>query len=529
MTSTLSYPSLGLATPHYPHDALERRKQYMRDVVDGGFPYSRKLSAHTACVNAITFSNGDGRWLASAGDDPFIYLWDFHQTDLSQPTCGYIGHSSNVFALAFSATNSYLYSGDTDDLIFKYDVSQWSSYSDEPGNAVTTLNRHEDSIRDLSCHPENDNLLLSAGDDGRILLHDLRAGDGTRPEGRLFGGPSFTSVQHHPTMHNLFVTGDSLGEVVLRDVRMAFDSFTLHKKGVVQEYVTGLSKRPHVHLSRAEVGSICFDRTGSKLAVTLLHYLPTVFAVMDPFPLAVLSGTNLPDGTPISSGERTYTNSCTIKHGSFGGPSLDGDEYYSAGSDDFRAYVWKIPSTESLQEARETISSEEWHSGERPITTVGFAPTIQSDRSLPLELSTPSCRLAGHKSIVNSTVMHPHWPFLVTAGVERYMLLHSPLPSGPCFTEMSLTSQDARLLPAANEEDRRRFVQALTSGRRIDEEDNDDDDTIALFDEILRQEGHADVFVLRSWSPELDFEEEEFNSLDDPGDTVHVRIHRDWF
>lgn len=28
----------------------------------------RKLSVHNSCVNALTFSNGDGRWLASAGD-----------------------------------------------------------------------------------------------------------------------------------------------------------------------------------------------------------------------------------------------------------------------------------------------------------------------------------------------------------------------------------------------------------------------------------------------------------------------------
>lgn len=78
--------------------------------------------------------------------------------------------------------------------------------------------------------------------------------------------------------------------------------------------------------------------------------------------------------------------------------------------------------------------------------------------------------------------MHPHWPLLVTAGVERYMLLHSPVPSGPCLTEAKSTPQEARPLPDANEEDRRRFVQALTSGRRTDEED-DDEDTIALFDE----------------------------------------------
>lgn len=32
---------------------------------------------------------------------------------------------------------------------------------------------------------------------------------------------------------------------------------------------------------------------------------------------------------------------------------------------------------------------------------------------------------------------------------------------------------------------------------------------------ILRQEGQADVFVLRSWSPELDFEEVVHHMSDD--------------
>lgn len=43
-------------------DYLARRKTYRND------GYSRKLDGHKSCVNALTFSNGDGRWLASAGD-----------------------------------------------------------------------------------------------------------------------------------------------------------------------------------------------------------------------------------------------------------------------------------------------------------------------------------------------------------------------------------------------------------------------------------------------------------------------------
>lgn len=66
---------------------------------------------HTSCVNSLTLSSGDGRFLASGGDgaysfkcltssdlisytgtDPFVYLWDLHQDELTQPTCGFIGH-----------------------------------------------------------------------------------------------------------------------------------------------------------------------------------------------------------------------------------------------------------------------------------------------------------------------------------------------------------------------------------------------------------------------------------------------------
>ena len=40
---------------------------------------------------------------------------------------------------------------------------------------------------------------------------------------------------------------------------------------------------------------------------------------------------------------------------------------------------------------------------------------------------------------------------------------------------------------------------------------------------ILRQEGHADLFVLRSWSPELDFDEDDY-SPEFPHETEHIDI-----
>lgn len=50
----------------------------------------------------------------------------------------------------------------------------------------------------------------------------------------------------------------------------------------------------------------------------------------------------------------------SFKRGSFGSAGLDNDELYSAGSEDFRAYVWKIPGLSELAEQRIEISSDEW-------------------------------------------------------------------------------------------------------------------------------------------------------------------------
>jgi WD repeat-containing protein 22 len=71
---------------------------------------NRKLIGHSSCVNALAFSSGEGRWLASAGDgksllpywhrykwspsshiDRVVKLWDLHQEDVSVPSCSFTG------------------------------------------------------------------------------------------------------------------------------------------------------------------------------------------------------------------------------------------------------------------------------------------------------------------------------------------------------------------------------------------------------------------------------------------------------
>ncbi|KAI0726281.1 WD40 repeat-like protein [Fomitopsis betulina] len=520
-------------TPHARSDTC--KVATVEALFDVGLPYSRKLCGHTECVNALTLSRS-GRWLASGGDDPRILLWDFHQGDLKEPSQCLLGHRSNIFALEFSTSNKYLYSGATDNTIHRYDV-EYACTSKVPVpyglHVADTIDKsHKDGIRDLSCHPQQDEIFLSASDDGCTMLHDMRATSTlTRAQGTLQHDAEMTSVQFHPEMEHIFVTSDSRGELCLRDMRMAFGPRSRRmNKGVVRKFVTTIAKPTVQHLSNPEVSSVTFDRTGMKLAATMTYFGPTIYQTSDPYPIAVCAATTLPDGSPIPEGERTYANSCTIKHGSFGGGSLPDDPYYCAGSDDFRAYLWKLSPSAELAQQRREVKMDDW-SSEDP-NTVAFAEHTYSPRHIPMTLSQPTTRLTGHLSIVNTALMHPTFPAILTAGIERNILVHSPTPATPFLPSGSLTvtPPEVRALPVEDTTESRRLVLLGMSSA----EPEDDSMSITLFDQyvpsmpltclchlfdcrILRQEGCVDVFQARRCDNEYEDEEMDIDHYQDSG------------
>ncbi|OBZ71115.1 DDB1- and CUL4-associated factor 5 [Grifola frondosa] len=494
----------------------ESRRHITEHVINGGFPYSKKLSAHTSCVDALAFS-GDGRWLASAGDDPHIFLWDFHQDDLSQPSWRFSRSKANVFALAFSATNSYLYSGDTRNVILQFDISTMSSplssYSTDAPD--TSFHPHTDSIRSISCHPEQDHIFLSAAEDGRIIMHDCRADSRlTLAQSTLQHDAEFTGVQYHPTMAHIFATSDNRGEVCLRDTRMAFGpSSQRSRKGIVQTYVTTLSKRSVSHLSNPEVSSLAFDHKGmSHISITgrispmekETSCPSQCLIIFQPYMRSMTLTRLLYVADIIYRVAQLYLKESVrtqIAHGSFGGFGLDDDDYYTAGSDDFRAYVWKIPKMADLMESREVVDADEWTDAGNQ-NTIAFASALSQPRYIPMELPTPLCRMTGHESIVNTSLIHPHYPYIVTAGIERDIVPPYPTSSSPCAQSLSLTPQDVRALPVTDPNYNTIFMEAM--GLTSHTEDGNDSSTIALFDEILRQEGEVDVFTFRQWTPKDD-------------------------
>ncbi|KAI0648164.1 WD40 repeat-like protein [Trametes meyenii] len=504
---------------------ISSRRQTLDVLLADGLPYSKKLAGHASCVNTLAISS-DGRWLASAGDDPYVQMWDFNQDELRRPSWKFMGPRSNVFTLAFSASGQYLYSGDTRSEIFQYDLSHFSASiankrapSDSPSSSY---NQHDDCIRAISCHPQQDPIFLSASEDGRVILHDMRADNRyTQAQRTLQQISPFSCVQYHPTIPQLFATSDTRGVVCLRDMRMTFGPHSQRRnQGIVLKYVTTISRQGVASMARPETSSLVFDRDGRRLALTMLHHYPTLYSLNDPYPIAMFNGRHLPDGSPVPDGMRTWSNSCTMKHGSFGGFGLDRDDYFAHGSDDFRAYVWKIPTEAALLERRDVVNHHEWDCSPRS-GEIGYAESYLSPRYVPVELSVPHTRLAGHDSIVNTALIHPDRPYLLTAGIERYIRLHSPTPVTPSTEPLSPTPQDVRAVPESDPNSRTLLLRAMGIIDDSASDDGEDDaQAIALFDQILRTEGGGDPFDVFPFNPDRESDSSDDEDMHTEGASV---------
>ncbi|PPQ75816.1 hypothetical protein CVT24_002678 [Panaeolus cyanescens] len=352
-----------------------------------------------------------------------------------------------------------------------------------------------DSIRAISCHPTQDDDFLTASDDGTIVRHDARVAGKSRNRMTsidvLATPAEATGVQYHPTTENLFITSDSSGGVYLRDTRMAFGAGRIGD-GIVMKYNTKLTRKSNKNLCNPEASSVTFNQEGTMLAVLYLHYLPTIYSLSDADPIATLSGKHLPDGSPVPHTQRTYSNSCTMKHGSFGGARVGLGDLYAAGSDDFQAYIWKIPPTEELKDKRDLLSPAEWETYGNE-STIAFTQDHLSPKVVPVEISTPFCKLTG---------------------VERKIFLHSPTPVSPCTYNLEHAPTEVRQLKEFDDEDRLVYYNAISGIRPLDVESGDD--------AILRSEGETDVFLHRPWRSPDSTDSEGDNDMDDSDDADNI-------
>jgi WD repeat-containing protein 22 len=99
---------------------------------------------------------------------------------------------------------------------------------------------------------------------------------------------------------------------------------------------------------------------------------------------------------------------------------------------------------------------------------------------------------AGHLSIVNNALFHPHSMHVVTSGIEHHVIVHSPTPSSSCTRDLQMSPTTVRELPPASADDEGRYLRALVRGRGLggpessaytDGIDEEDRESILLFDQ----------------------------------------------
>ncbi|WP_232050769.1 NB-ARC domain-containing protein [Actinoplanes sp. OR16] len=85
--------------------------------------FRRGFYGQTFDINALAIAS-DGSWLASAGEDGVIRIWD---ADLGEQTGRFAGPSARLTALAIAPDDSWIVSGDRDGVL-----SIWNTHSDQP-------------------------------------------------------------------------------------------------------------------------------------------------------------------------------------------------------------------------------------------------------------------------------------------------------------------------------------------------------------------------------------------------------------
>lgn len=160
-----------------------------------------KLSEHFGCINCLNF-NQNGKLLASGSDDLKIKIWNWARK--KAVTTIHTSHVSNIFQAKFIDYNGYddgfeLVSSDQSGAVRHYAIAPCGSVRSE-----NLLCESPKAVHKLGLPSNRPYEVLSAGEDGRIMLMDLRESTATRI---LCAKYPLYSIACHPLDSNEFCVG----------------------------------------------------------------------------------------------------------------------------------------------------------------------------------------------------------------------------------------------------------------------------------------------------------------------------------
>ncbi|KAK4884518.1 hypothetical protein RN001_000789 [Aquatica leii] len=342
--------------------------------------YRKDLFAHYGCVNAIEFST-EGELLVSGGDDRRVLLWSIPEAihGKGAPICMESNHISNIFCLAFDSTNSKIFSGGNDDQVIIHDL--------KTANFVVKL-LHKKPVYGLSVNPQNDYIVATAGDDGRILVFDIRESNTSDPLCVAKQKTGFHSVMFNPFNSRLLATANSEEGISLWDYRKPKEVL-IHYDSTAGD-VSGIS--------------VSFNSNGSRLLALRRRLPPVLYATQSQSAICQFY-------------HPQYYNSCTMKTCCFAG---DNDEYILSGSDDFNLYMWRIPKGTSewgmshvvLRGHRSIVNQVRYNKHNNLIASSGVEKMVKLWSTLPIG-NWEGSLLKEHLDAPRSVYSHDDYIYLV--------------------------------------------------------------------------------------------------------------------
>nr|XP_033327185.1 DDB1- and CUL4-associated factor 8-like isoform X1 [Megalopta genalis]XP_033327186.1 DDB1- and CUL4-associated factor 8-like isoform X1 [Megalopta genalis]XP_033327187.1 DDB1- and CUL4-associated factor 8-like isoform X1 [Megalopta genalis]XP_033327188.1 DDB1- and CUL4-associated factor 8-like isoform X1 [Megalopta genalis] len=266
---------------------------------------THRLDEHQGCVNGLNF-NQEGNLLASCSDDLTVIIWDWavgkkrHIFDT--------GHTSNVFQSKWLPFNvEFLMTCARDGQVRLLDINRGASRN---------LATHSAPAHKLDIHPDTPHVVLSAGEDAKVLSIDVRDNKATELTVVRDGiyNVRLHSVQSHPMNSNEFCVGGVAPEVRIYDRRKA--STPLHKlcpAHLIESY------------ENVPVTCAVYNYNGTEILASYTNELIYLFDAVSP---------KLGDFVHSYDG---HTNIITVKGVAFFGPK---SEFVISGSDCRDIFVW---------------------------------------------------------------------------------------------------------------------------------------------------------------------------------------------
>ncbi|XP_068896111.1 uncharacterized protein [Tenebrio molitor] len=326
--------------------------------------------------------------MIQSGDDRRVLLWSVPEAMYGKgsPVVMETNHISNIFCLAFDSGNTKIFSGGNDDQVIIHDAIT--------GNLVGKL-PHRKPVYGLSINPQNDHVLATAGDDGKILLFDVRESPNSDALCLAKQKTGFHSVMFNPTNPRWLATANSEEGIALWDCRKP--------------------KELLIHYD-ANAGSIsgisaCFNSTGTRVLALRRRLPPVLYATQK-------------ESAVCQFYHPQYYNSCTMKTCCFAG---DGDEYVLSGSDDFNLYMWKMPPDDTvewgkshlvLRGHRSIVNQVRYNKENNLVASSGVEKMVKLWSSLPIGTWKGSLQKE-HSDAFRSVYTHEDYIYLVGHSGER--------------------------------------------------------------------------------------------------------------